>query len=100
MVPDVGRFLRGLDRARPVPLTSTGGTYLRSDLLVDPRPVAVAAGVSLPDSTTATPVAQWALLVEPTWEVRLWFDRDEVPADRPYALVEAVGDGPTTGPAR
>jgi hypothetical protein len=90
-------WLRGWDRHPPVVRGSAADPstyYLESTLVSDPLPAAEAAGVDLtgPLSTTSN------LPTQPKWEVRTWYDRDEVPPV-PHARVHFTGAGGTTGPA-
>lgn len=98
LAPDAWAWLRTQSRYAAVEVGSPDtplAYYAMSDLVDDPAAAAAAAGVDL----TGPVVAEYALPNQPRWEVRLWYDRGEIPADRPHARVERVGANTAAGPA-
>lgn len=96
---DAWLWLKSLDRFPPEPFGSPdvpASYYLQSDLVEDPAAAATAAGVTLPDPAGPT-VGEFALNGQPAWEVRLSYDRGEIPEDKPHARVHFVGAGGTSG---
>lgn len=93
-------WLKGRDRHQPVAVGTADmpqSFYLASALVADPVAAAALAGVTLPVSGPT--VAEFKLGMQQPWEVRTWYDRGEIPEDRPHARVHFVGSGGTTGPA-
>lgn len=94
MSPLAWGFLRLQDRLPSVLAGPPTHPYYTSSLLIDPRPAATAAGFTLDTGIT---VVDYELPQMPAFEVRFAGERGDF--DPPFARVELVTAGGTSGPA-
>jgi hypothetical protein len=99
---DDWEWLKTQDRHAPTVVGSPADAevyYLSSALTATQATLATDAPTDV-DLRVGAPVnIGWRLPLQPEWEVRLWYDRAEVPEDRPFARVVIVGALGLAGPS-